>query len=86
MQSLAYTLDGRNSRITSATVKAPIQKWNYDLCWIVNDRDILKSLLSKQLPPQRINGVLNLISVLDGDGTEDDLENALVNALYVACI
>lgn len=47
-------------------------------CWTVNVRDTLRSLLLKQLPSERADRLINLMAVIDGDGTGKDLGNALV--------
>lgn len=78
MEQLADTFDGKNAKITSATIKRKLKKQDQDECWTVNVIDILKPIMLKQLPLERISGVFNLLYVLDGDGTEKDLESALV--------
>lgn len=79
MEQLADTFDGKNAKITSATIKRKLtKKQDQDECGTVNAIDILKPIMLKQLPLERISGVFNLLYVLDGDGTEKDLESALV--------
>lgn len=78
MERLVDTFDGKNAKITSATIKRKLKKQDQDECWTVNVIDILKPIMLKQLPLERISGVFNLLYVLDGDGTEKDLESALV--------
>lgn len=70
--------DGKNTKITAATVKNQHLKMEYDECVVINLIDVLQSLLLKQLPSERISGAINLLYVLAGGGTENDLENALV--------
>lgn len=78
MEQLAVTFDGKNAKITSATVQQKLSTHDQDECLNVNIIDILKSILLKELPLDRISGIFNLIYALDGDGTEKDLESALV--------
>lgn len=76
MDDLADKFGGKTAKITS--VKEKISEKDRDECLVVNKIEILQSILLKQLPAERISGVLNSFYVLDGDGTEQDLENALV--------
>lgn len=81
MDELANHLDGKNVKLTSTTVIEKISNWDDDdddkFC-TVDVIDIIHSLLLKQLPPERFDGVINLLYVLEGIGTVKDLENALV--------
>lgn len=81
MDSLANKFGGSDSKITSATVKEELSTPDKDECWIVDLINILQPVLLKQLPLERISGVINLLYVLNGSGTENDLENALVRWL-----
>lgn len=78
MSVLANVFDGRVSKITLATVKQQHLKMDNDECVVMDLIDVLQSLLLKQLPSERINGVINLLYVLAGGGSEHDLANALV--------
>lgn len=76
MDGLADELDGRSSKITSATFNEKI--WNdIEFCFI-DDINVLQTILLRQLPPERVSGVINLFYVISGIGSEQDLENALV--------
>lgn len=78
MDTLANKFDGKTSKITVSTLKNKISEMDYVECWTVDRRDTLKSILLQQLPPEPIIRVMNLYSVLDGDGTIKDLEDAWV--------
>lgn len=79
MDSLANNLGGSESKITSAAIKEDLLITDQDECATVDLIDILKPVLLKRLQPERISGVINLLYVLHGSGTEKELENALVS-------
>lgn len=54
---------------------------DYNNCWIIETINISRSVLLKELPQERIGGVINLIAALFGEATEQELENALVSPL-----
>lgn len=84
MDILADYFDGSSSKITSSYAKEMTAELdNEDKCEFVDIIDTLQTLLLKQLPRKRICGVINLCSVLLGDGTKKDLEHALVNLLAI---
>lgn len=72
---------GKDSKITPATVQKHKVRMEYDE-WAsaVDSIDILRLLLLKELPEERVGGVINLIFVLAGGGTDDGRENALVRS------
>lgn len=81
MDVLANDLSGSDSKITPATVKEELVIVDEDECSTVDQISILQPVLLKQLPLERISGVINLYYALYGNGTETDLENALVRLL-----
>lgn len=51
----------------------------FDIEIEMDDLKILQSILSKQLPPERYNGILNLFYIfLDRNATSEEIENTLV--------
>lgn len=78
MDKIAITFHGKDSKITSATVKKILKLDHIGECRVVDNINMLQSLLLKQLPQERISGVINLWSALTGGLREKNLENALV--------
>lgn len=76
MDELANKFDGKTTKITLEKLK--ISNSRLDECLLVNKINIIQSIMLKQLPAERISGVVNLCYVLYGNGTEQDVENALV--------
>lgn len=66
---------GENSRITVADVK---KKMNENLL-VYSDADILQTILSKQLRPEQVNGIINLNLMTRRNATDNEIENALVS-------
>lgn len=47
--------------------------------WIIDGAQILNSMLLKELPAKRINGLLNLWLSLRATKTDEEIQNALVS-------
>lgn len=62
-------------KITWDNMKKPMDRFDQG---VVDAIDVMQSTMLKQLPPERIYGVLNLFYIVHGNGTEQDVENALV--------
>lgn len=50
-----------------------------DVFFMVDNLQIIQSLLSKQLPPEQFNGVINLFLAFRPNATEEEIQNAVVN-------
>lgn len=46
---------------------------------IIDNANILQAMLSRQLPPERIGGLVNLIAATRPSAQEDEIQKALVN-------
>lgn len=78
MDKLANTYHGKDSNVTATAVQRVIQTNYIGECREVDNINVLQSLLLKQLPAERIAGLINLLSAFSGGLREKDLENALV--------
>lgn len=65
---------GKNSRYTVADVKNGATENGI----IFNYVDVLQTILSKQLPPEQVNGIINLKLMTRRNATDDEIKNALV--------
>lgn len=76
MTTLAVRMYGQFSKINVDTVKEYAKQGvEYRA---VDNANILQSMLSKQLPPERIGGLVNLMAVARSSATEDEIQKALV--------
>lgn len=46
---------------------------------IIDNANIMQSLLTKQFPPERIGGLVNLIAATRPNAPEDEIQKTLVN-------
>lgn len=81
MDALANTFHGKKSKITETTVNE--ERWSmdyevYDECFVIEKIYVVELILSDELQPERISGIINLCYVLTGKGTAKELYNALV--------
>lgn len=47
----------------------------------LDDIKLMQMTMEKQLPSERFSGVLNILFALSGNGTDRDMENALVRKI-----
>lgn len=89
MDAFANKFDGKDSKINLTTMKDHILKekaeaqsvlpMENDVCSIIDRMSILPTLLLKELPAERVGGVINLNYLLYGGLADKDMENALVS-------
>lgn len=70
--------DGKDSRLTVADVRKDATENGM----IFNYVDVLQTLLSKELPPEQVNGIINLKLMTRRNATDNEIENALVSCLF----
>lgn len=75
---MAVSFEGDETTITLDDVKIVVRQIYRDDQAIVDIIDLMESTMLKQLPPEHIYGVLNLFYALHGNGTEKEIEDALV--------
>lgn len=78
MLFLAEALQGKNSTITVDAVKDFRRHLHFDNGDQIDRAYVLKVQLSKQLPPERVNSIINLILMFRRSATDNEIENALV--------
>lgn len=49
---------------------------------LVEELKIIQAVLLKQLPPERVNGLVNIIYAMRPSASEAEVERALVNTKY----
>lgn len=76
---LAESLHGKNSKINVDAVKEIRRRQHLENGDQMDQAYLLKVMLSKQLPPERVNGIINLILMVRRNATDDEIENALVS-------
>lgn len=70
---------GQIYRITVETVKEySKQEAEYR---IIDNANIMKSLLTKQFPPERVGGLVNLIAATRPSAPDAEIQKALVNLI-----
>lgn len=82
MGLLAETLHGKNSTINVDTVKGITRSRHLENGDQMDQAYVLKALLSKQLPPERVNAIINVILMVRRNATDDEIENTLVGWRY----
>lgn len=79
LELLANTFHGKDSKIDLARIKN-FPKSVDEHYWIIDGAQILNTILSKELPPERTNGILNLWLSLRATATDAEIGNALVSS------
>ncbi|XP_037049880.1 uncharacterized protein LOC119084134 [Bradysia coprophila] len=77
MGLLAETLHGKNYTIDVDTVKEMRRSRHLENGDQMDKAYVLKVLLSKQLPPERVNTIINVILMMRRNATDDEIENTL---------
>lgn len=77
----AEVLDGRRSRIEVSTVRNHAKDLPPEYR-VIDDANILETILLRKLPAERINGVLSLFFALRNGATNEQIENALVSVNF----
>lgn len=78
MDMLAKGLEGIEWKIIVATIKIA-QRPGYDQTMLIDDGYLLHRVLSNKLPPERINGIINLFVMFHPNVTIKQIESALVS-------
>lgn len=71
-------LDGRRRRIDVSTVRGHSKDLPNEYR-VIDDANVLETILLRQIPSERINGVLTLFFALRNGATNEEIENALVS-------
>lgn len=79
MGLLAETLHGKNSTINVDAVKGIRRSRHLENGDQMDQAYVLKVQLSKQLPPERVNAIINVILMVRRNATDDEIENTLVS-------
>lgn len=89
MNVMADVFNATRAKVNITTVKEKILEekamiptvlpLENDICSFIDRISILPSLLLKELPAERVSGIINLHYAMFGSGTDKDLENALVS-------
>lgn len=82
MDISAEILDGRRNRIAVSTVKNHAKDLPPEYR-VIDDANILETILLRKLPAERINGVLAVFFALRNGATNEQIENALVSGGFV---
>lgn len=75
-------LDGRRRKIDASTVKDHSKDLPNEYR-VIDDANILETILLRQIPSERINGVLTLFFALRNGATNEEIENALVSVFFI---
>lgn len=75
---IAKGLDGKNSRVNMAAIEKYRQHQHAENGYYTDTAYALKANLTAEFPPERINGIVNLLLMIRPKATEIEVENALV--------
>lgn len=79
MEILSEALHGKNSTINVDAVKEFRRNQRLENGKQIDKAYVLKLLLSDQLPPKHVNGIINLELMIRRNATDDEIGNALVS-------
>lgn len=74
-------LEGKIKKVDVSNVKAHFKDLPNEYR-IVDDANILETILLRQLPAEIINGVLTMFYAFRSGATDEQIENALVNGYH----
>lgn len=78
LKKLATEYHGNDTKITLASLKEHRARMNFFDQWVFNEIELMQSAMLKQLPAERVSGVLNVFYALNGRATDETLEHAMV--------
>lgn len=75
LKKLTTTYHGNDTKITWDNMEKILDRNDQA---VVDAIYLMQTTMLKQLPSERINGILNLYYIVHGNGTEEDVKNSLV--------
>lgn len=66
-------------KITTSKVRSYIESYGVNDYPVVDNADILRTILSRELPPERYNGIISLILAFRDGASDEEMDKALVN-------